>query len=317
MNNFQKQVRLEKEKMKEEFFAYFFGQLEELSNHSQNKVQRMAQEELLLNLTSIVDDEGISHNIQGFAEENWMNKYRKDLKHSRWSVRMNALYAIENFKMRNLADTLIDMYENRKLTLAEESQILKILVQLAHPQFVHYMTQPIHPISEFMYRSLLGYMTEEQFQSFIDKFQELPEIVQLALIDIIGIKSKVSCVPFLKQHLQDDSTEIRIRVLKALVELSYPISIEELTAHIQSAMWQERMMAAKLLGKSKKKESLSYLEQLMHDSQFLVRSNAAQSMLMIDGGRDFLKTVLDSTTDRYVKDMANDWLERGGITVVE
>lgn len=42
------------------------------------------------------------------------------------------------------------------------------------------MTNASRPLSEFMYRSLFGTMNSEQFQQFINKFEDLKEEIQSA-----------------------------------------------------------------------------------------------------------------------------------------
>ena len=110
---------------------------------------------------------------------------------------MNALYAIEDFGLTTLTDQLVEMYE-KKIVQRLKNQILKILVKLNRPEFVIYMTNASKPLSEFMYRSLFGTMNSEQFQQFINKFEDLQEEIQLPLIDMVGINHKLEYIDFLK-----------------------------------------------------------------------------------------------------------------------
>lgn len=317
LNAFRAKVESYKDSIKESLFIYLYRKDEEHRIEPKNKIELAGVEELLSGFSAAVQGDDIRNNITLYAEKVFTPKYKKELHHSRWSVRMNALYAIEDFGLTTLTDQLVEMYEKKNSTAAEKNQILKILVKLNRPEFVVYMTNASKPLSEFMYRSLFGTMNSEQFQQFINKFEDLQEEIQLPLIDMIGINHKLEYIDFLKMHMKSSSEELRIRSLKSLNALSFPLKVEELTKHLQSDMWQERMMATKLVGKTRDEKGLSLLEQSLKDSHFLVRSNAAQSMMKIPTGTEYLVHVYKTTDDKFSKDMAAEWLEKGGITVVE
>jgi len=82
----------------------------------------------LSSFSAAVQGDEILNNITLYAEKVFTPKYKKELHHSRWSVRMNALYAIEDFGLTTLTHQLVEMYEKKNSTAAEKNQILKIYV---------------------------------------------------------------------------------------------------------------------------------------------------------------------------------------------
>ena len=57
-----------------------------------------------------------------------------------------------------------------------------------------------------------------------------------------------------------------------------------------------------------------YLTELMSDSSFYVRSQAAQSLLRLENGVAILTELAVKAEDGYARDMAIQWLERGSVS---
>ncbi|WP_241738383.1 hypothetical protein [Anoxybacillus flavithermus] len=49
----------------------------------------------------------------------------------------------------------------------------------------------------------------------------------------------------------------------------------------------------------------------MKDAVFSVRSQAAEALLRMPNGLDILEHIAQTSDDRYARDMALEWLERG------
>ncbi|MBM7702483.1 HEAT repeat domain-containing protein [Metabacillus iocasae] len=306
-----------KDTLRDQLFRYLYEEDNAFIEKQWSPQEMIAIEELLSDYADVVDGNLPKNRIRLYAEKHFTRKYEKALYHRRWSIRMNALYEIEDFYMHGMIAPVLAFYEKRSLTIAEESQVLKILIAFRYPMFAKYIIQTQNVLSQSLYRSLFGRMNKEQFQQCIDMYKDFEEELQLCLIDMIGIQHKLEFASFVESLLSSSSQEHRIRALKALNELSYPIQLPVITPHLTADAWQERMMAAKLLGKTKEQEALKLLTTLIQDSHFSVRSNAAQAMLLIRGGKESLFEFYQTTNDRYAKDMAQEWLEKGGEEIVE
>ncbi|MEK1831707.1 hypothetical protein AAAC51_31065 [Priestia megaterium] len=98
--------------MKESLFIYLYRKDEEHRVEPKNRIELAGVEELLSGFSAAVQGDDILNNITLYAEK-VLHPNIKELYHSRWSVRMNALYAIEDFGLTTLTDQLVEMYEKK------------------------------------------------------------------------------------------------------------------------------------------------------------------------------------------------------------
>ncbi|MCA1055398.1 HEAT repeat domain-containing protein [Rossellomorea aquimaris] len=305
------------EKLKEDYRLALFQYLKEERDEFPVNFRSPLEVKALLELTSgfakVLGGDAVRERIREFAETRFQSYIFKGLTHRRWSIRMNALYWIEEFNMRNMTVPLTRLYDSAKLTKSEEVQLLKIYIMNDDADIPKKLIDPRHPLTEFDYGSLFQSMSGQQLDRFIGLFEELPLMIRYALIESIGIRGRQSDSPFLQGLLDDQSVEIRIRALKAIVEMEYYLAPTLLTKHLVSSSWQERLMAIKACEFIRSPELLSYLEDLIGDQSFYVRSQAAQALLRLDSGKELLRQVAATREDTYARDMAEQWLERGSV----
>ncbi|MEL3973718.1 HEAT repeat domain-containing protein [Rossellomorea oryzaecorticis] len=309
--------RTKVERYKEEYrlplFQYLNHEAGEEVLSLQSPLELKAFIELTAGFAKVLGGDEINGRIRVFAETHFGSYIQSCLTHRRWSMRMNALYWIEEFDMKNMFRELDQLYESRKLTKSEEIQLLKIYILNEDETVINKLTSPRHPLTEFDYSLLFASFNEEQLDRFIRMFDELTVEMRYALIDSIGLRGRQGDSPFLKRLLGDPAVENRIRALKAIVEMEYFLAPSSLTKHLLSSSWQERLMAIKACEYIRSPELLPYLEDLMSDQSFYVRSQAAKSLLRLEAGREVLKQVAAANEDQYARNMAEQWLERGSV----
>jgi len=270
-----------------------------------------AMEELLSDFSHIIEGMATGERIQWFAEKFFADEYRKILFHRRWSIRMNTLYLIEEFHMESMLPDVLQLYKKGRVSRAEEGQILKMLAVFDHPDMFHFFTHTKYNLSELTYRVIYGSLSEEMFEQFVEKFEELPKTLQFTLVDMIGIKNRLEYGSFLESLLTSEDMEIRIRSLKAISQVGYVLPTKQLLTHLHSDSWPERIMAIKICGMLRLDEYVPYLMELMKDRMFQVRSQSAQAISNYPNGAAILQTIIDTTEDTFARDMALEWLERG------
>ncbi|NLP52920.1 HEAT repeat domain-containing protein [Bacillus sp. RO1] len=312
-NSLRQKIDQHKEELRAKVFEYLYRQNQAILEQEWNGKQWKAMEELFSDFADVVQGDEVQERITLFANTHFIEKYKRNLLHRRWSIRMNTLYAIEDFHLKSMVPYLLDTYEQRSLSQEERRQLLKILVRFQTNHWEDLLKEPKWLLSEFMYRSLLGVMTERQFQTMVTRFDAFPEYIQFPVLDMIGIQGKREFLPFLEDLLRNSSGEKKIRILKAMNELGYS-KILEWMEHVgfPESTWEERLMLSKLLGRTNHKESLFILTELLSDKSYDVRNNAAKSILSIQGGADHLHQVLETSPDRFARDMAEEWLQKGG-----
>lgn len=306
------------ERYKEEYQLALFQFLhegveaEELSVRS--PLQTRALIELLAGFSKMFASEDMQERLQGFAEEHFQPFILSQLKHRRWSIRMNALYWIHDFKMKSMLEPLKKLHASKKVSKAEEMQLLKIQVLFDEKKLVERLSETKHELSEFEFSLLFHSFREDQFRPLISAFDNLPEVMRFALIDSIGVKNRMEHVSFLKHLLDTGTTELRVRALKAVVGMEFYLDIPTLSVHLHADSWQERLMAIKACEYIRSTELSPVLQNLMSDPSFYVRSQAAQSLLRLENGQALLREIAAYAEDGYARDMAEQWLERGAVS---
>ncbi|MCA1065119.1 HEAT repeat domain-containing protein [Rossellomorea sp. AcN35-11] len=306
------------EQYKEEYQLPLFQFLQEGVKaerlYDSSPLQIRALVELLAGFSKMFASEDIQERIQGFAEDHFHGFIHSQLKHRRWSIRMNALYWIQDFHMKSMRGTLKEIHSSKTLSKPEEIQLLKIDVMFDEGDLITRLTGTKHELTEFEYSLLLHSFNEEQFRTLVHSYEELPAVVKFALIESIGVKNRMEHAPFLKRLLGEGSTELRIRALKAVVGMEFYLDVERLSMHLKAESWQERLMAIKACEYIRTPELTPYLRELMSDSSFYVRSQAAQSLLRLKNGEEVLREIVTHGEDEYARDMAEQWLERGAVS---
>lgn len=268
-------------------------------------------EEMLNCYVKNIKSESIISRISEYAELHLTAYYRKCLKSRRWSIRMNALYYIVEFQIQSLVHDIEAMLQNeKKYSRDERFQMYRALIKLSDSNINHLFFTENTTFSEYEYRKLLIELSEEQIHELLTSEKELPYELMIGVIDIIGLKKLEQFTPFLEERLQDDDLEVRIQVLKAFNEFTMIYNIENLLPFIDSDHWQERMLIARLLEKMEREEAERYLLELMKDSSWWVRSQAARTLLSFKDGKKTLGMLIKNSDDRFAADMAEEVLKK-------
>lgn len=306
-------IELFKEKHRDQMFAYIYKNKTTRMLVPDNEIKLRALEELLGDFANVLTGEQAEQNITRFATEHFVEYYRKNLSSRRWSQRMNTLYMIEEFNLSLLMPEVVVLYESKKVTKAEESQILQLMSKFDYPELLEKVQNPKFALSEFTYRSIFNKMTSSTLEYTIAKYHQLPYHLQLPLLDIIGVKNLIHKGSFLAKLLRTSSgkDETKIRILKVIADIGYSLPNEIVENYMHSSNWAIRMMAAKVCGTLREEALIPYLKKLLIDENFSVRTQAAKSLLLYPNGKTVLEEIIQTTDDMYARDMAIDWLERG------
>jgi len=263
----------------------------------------IAVEEILISYMHNFRGPDLEEKICNFANHHMASHY-KDMLHSlNWSVRMNALYRIVDFRMDNMIMSL-ERLETKKLTREERFQLLKFKSIFSKEQFIHDFIENNGLYSEYELKKLLIGLDPDLLTKLISRFDELVPATQYTMIDIIGYKQDSAALPFIETKILSSDPECRIRSLKALFAIGVVRSPEMIVSFTEADHWEERLMAAKLLKYVDLRISYPYLQQLMGDPSWWVRSQAARTFLKFREGKAKLQEFIRSGQDRYAIDMA-------------
>lgn len=266
--------------------------------------------ELLNEYANVLDSKEIKIRISEYAKKHFTNHVKKELKKRRWSLRMNALYIIEDFRMAHLKNYLHELYKKNNLTIAEKSQILRMFAKFNDSKLTSYMQKLDPKLSDFSILSILSSMNEETFEILVEDFVNLEKRTQFMVVETIGKEQLIQYHPLLVKLLEGNEEEMRIRALKAYANMGAPIDKTQLAEFFTFESWQVRMMAAKVVGKQKLTTYKDRLIELLSDQEYVVRVEAAKAIIQFKDGIVILKKVIDETEDDFARDMALEWHEK-------
>ncbi|WP_203248567.1 HEAT repeat domain-containing protein [Sporosarcina beigongshangi] len=276
-----------------------------------NKFEIQAVEELFLSYLNNLFTPAILKKIELFSNQYLKQHFSGLLRSRKWSERINAMERIIDFRMDSLLEVCEKMDE-KKLSHEEYFQLLKIYAVFKEEQFVNKLLNLPVLFSEYEYKKLLISVDEDILNDLMNRMEELSDTCQYVIIDILGIKRNMDNLSFLESRLGHSNDEIRIRSLKAIYELGVIIEPEKYVHFNVSPIWEERLMHARLLGNLPISYSLPYLEALLKDDSWWVRSQAAKTIGKDKQGAEILQSFIETASDQFAIDMANEVLWEGG-----
>lgn len=277
-----------------------------------NRYSLKAMEELLKHYSDTVGGTMETFSLTAIAETYLLEGYQKALKSRSWSNRINALYHIEDFKMYRLSDDVKQLLQSRLITKEEVIISIRFLAASGQLEEVfEFVNKRYIDLTDFDYRSILFKLDEDSFRVFVERFSECHSTLQWSILEIIAIRKDLSYLSFIEEVFHRHEGETRIRALKAIASIGFTTDIEQFLPLSESSEWQERMLIAKLIGFFPSDSSYNILENLIHDRNWWVRSQAAQSFTKLPKGRDLLNKLIVSSNDPYARDIASEWLDKG------
>ncbi|MEW9051560.1 MAG: HEAT repeat domain-containing protein [Neobacillus sp.] len=311
-NNKTKQRILQlKEEIRLDMFHYLQSGNGELLEHKAEGEKLQAVIELLSEFSNVLDDPDVKDRINLLAKEHLTHYLKRELNKQRWSLRINALYLVEDFYMDHLVPTLHRVYQNRRTTITEKTQIIKLLAKFNDPRTLQYLKDIHQSLSEFSLLSILLTIEEDTLNQFLEDFDGYPKKIQYMLIETIGKNQMINQHNLLQKLLKEEDEELRIRALKAYANSGVPIDTKLIAPFFDSENWQIRMMAAKVTGVQRLEQYRDRLISQLSDREYVVRAESAKAILRFKDGESTLKRVIEETTDSFAKDMAIEWLEKG------
>jgi HEAT repeat protein len=310
-NHLRSQVNAEQQRLREPIVSFLFeGTFLETFN-SESLIQKRALEGLLSQLAELLEGEAEKNNLYLLANSFLKDYYQKGLSSRKWSIRMNALYHIEDFQIRSLEEYVIKLLESRNTSKEEKIQGLRILSLFGNKELYHLLTQNSIQFSDYDYRSILILANKEALDTFVLGFHQCQQALKLAILDVIGIKKELSYSKFLESIFKWGEDEIKLRALKSIGAIGFVENISSYLPLCESPKWQERMMMAKLLGAFPEEAGLDCLIKMLHDSSWWVRFQSGQAITNFPNGKQVLQKVYQTSTDSFARDMAWEWLNKG------
>lgn len=276
-----------------------------------NKTEQKMIEQILIRYVQNISNERLRKEITFYLDRYMETYYRNQIKSRHISIRLNVLQKIIDFRMYFMLDEVMRMLKESKRYAKEEYlQMYKILSFLDPKELMIQLRQPKIPLGKFEFRIILARVELDTLKRFIQQFDNLPTELQLIVIEKIGEGQLIDYVPLLESNLLLEKTELRIRSLKAVARIGYMTDLECYLPFLDSEKWEERLMLARLFLYAPLNLVLPALKQLLTDSSWWVRKQAADTILNHKEGAKVLEAVIEASEDRYAIDIAKEVLGR-------
>ncbi|WP_442599855.1 HEAT repeat domain-containing protein [Neobacillus sp. D3-1R] len=266
-------------------------------------------EELLSDYMNVLKGNRSRKRISEFASHYFTSFYKDRLRHFRFSVRYNTLLMIDKFCMTSLEDELLLILTKKKVTDIERFEIYRILAAFQYKGLKAILCES-ERLADMVYRDIFHRINDEILQDYVATYETCSKPLQLNLVDVLGDKRDFRALSLLEQLLKEEDMELRIRALKAISKIGQIHNRECILSFTASDSWQERMMAAKVMGAIQSSYFLLPLIRMLSDSSWWVRSTAAQGILRYRKGLHILVRIAETGKDRFARDMAKEWIER-------
>ncbi|SDD50108.1 HEAT repeat-containing protein [Paenibacillus sp. UNCCL117] len=254
------------------------------------------------------------------AEEHFGPLYRRRLNHRKAEIRLRTLDHIGLFRMNMLHAEVFALLSDKKSTPEELWAVLRVMAALQDPKLPDcllgaYVRLPLS--SDHRYRQVLMAMGTELLEELIVQFDKGNDTLQRNLLDVLRTRHirTEQYLALIERLMSSPTVELRIRALKAAASFGY-LSQEAEEAHLvrysewRQYPWEERLMAARLMGEIRNPEYRALLEQMIGDDRYAVRVEAAQSIGRYPDGDAQLARIAAMHADRYAREAAEEMLER-------
>lgn len=273
-----------KEKTKEFWQAYLLedGVLHQAQT-PMNKSKIQAIESIFLSYVQNISNEEMKLKIRDFSRQYLLDYYKQEAASKNWGRRMNALSKVIDFQLVEL----VPFYEqmgNKPKSREEQFLLLKIYSIFENEKFFSNIFSKESVYSEMEYKQIFSSLDESILLELVRKMGDLPTSAQYALVDTVAIKGNTEIAVLLESFFDSPDPELRIRSLKGIEKLGFIKNLELYFAFVTSALWEERLMVAKVFVHVPLKYTQRHLKLLMLDSNYLVRQQALKTIMAFPEG---------------------------------
>ena len=262
-------------------------------------------EELLDEYSQIEKSDDVLDRIRELGEMFLRSYYLECLNHRRWSIRMNALYRIEDYQLFSFSKELWSYYQKGIEDHTEKFQVIRTLAKLQSEELKIILIHDVVEWPKYLYKEVINRYEQDLVKEIVH-FKEKPTVTfYQSILEIISERRAIEFLPFVEEQLTHTELEVRIR---ALYSLGYIKEVDKIIPFSNSEHFQERMLFAKLAGYVRKERFKKLLIQLLSDPNWWVRNAAGEALILFDDGDVILQHVLFTTNDMFARDTAKQWI---------
>lgn len=279
-----------------------------------NEAEKAAVDQIFVTYMTTINNKEVRQRIAEYATQHLQSFYVKQLKSTDLAVRLNVLQRMLLFDLSFLRLEIENRMKKKRIKSMEEYNLCMRVVSNENSWlFLAHMYKPCLQLKEYEYKVILSQVDVKYIEYFMNHFKTAPIDLKLALLDYLSLSSNLeqSYLLFYENQLSSIYKEIRIRALKTIASFGLLSDLQQYEPFVRSQEWEERLMLAKVLRFSNDERVYQYLQQLMKDSNWKVRKQAAMSLNTMRGGVAILEQIIQINDDKYATDMAKEILKVG------
>jgi hypothetical protein len=288
----------------------------------EKRYQYEALEDTFSDLLSSVKFEKDFEPIGAFAQRYFVPWYQKRLQSGSWSVRMNTLHFINRFKIEVMQPDLIRHLPSKRCTPEEKFEIFLLLGEFECDNLMELM-KGAKELPDFWLNELLcRLVSQDNVDTYVADFFDYTPSWQGAILEAVRDKHLRSekLQRLLVLLLESEHAELRVKALKTIASLGYLFTIDPFIQWMdnnrENGIWDqpqtdgERLMAARLMGSIRHDRFIPYLNALIGDRAYGVRTEAAKSLRIYRQGKSMLTVLASTHPDAFARSIAQEWIER-------
>ena len=272
-------------------------------------------ERLLNEVGGKTSDPDQHERIQQIAELHLSDVYRRSLLKDKWADRVNTLYFMQDFHMKNLNDAVWQHLQKLKQNDEEYRQALRVLAGFQDERLVDFLLKE-DGLSFGFAKELIRRVSNDSHRHLAELSgegrEDIPAALEEAFVIHCGEAGLYEFLPFVESKLEDERLEMRIKAFKSLCNYQYISDSSVIPAFFSSAYWEERMYAARLTGIMHLDEFMDHLQRLAGDGIWWVRFASCEAIGMFSDGESVLRDMAENHEDGYARDMALQTLTMKG-----
>ncbi|MBM7656826.1 HEAT repeat domain-containing protein [Sporolactobacillus spathodeae] len=292
------------------FQNLFWGQDQSLECYSKKRLFGDSILELLKEINNQFDLSSLNITQSKMFEGYIVPVIKKRLRVQSWSKRMNILYLIENLRLTSSWIDLWQIYHGKYTSKQEQYIILRITSQANDLRVISHLMKnpPYHSV--YFYKQVISKMDGQLFKYLVDQFDDCSQELRISILSVVGEKRELQYLPFIENHLSNQSSDIRIHALKTIRDYAYISKYEKLLPFAKSDFWLEQMIFCQIAKNLRKPEYLPALKNLLISRNWWVRYYSGEAIAHTPGGIDLLRQIVLGSKDKFAQDMADQWIQR-------
>jgi hypothetical protein len=228
----------------DDWFAHLYHGYGAPLHESHRKHQKFAIEKIFSTFLNNAYSPEIKRRISEYANDNFSSTYKHDLCSPLWAKRVNALNKIAEFKVPGF----MDIFDDRRISRMTRFEFFLFLIYLSHFDMNEFKAKFFYKddLTEYEYKKIFMRLDDDRVSNIESLYAVMRKPAKYAYIERVSRMTEDTTVKWLESLFDDEDSEVRIRVLKAVLTLRHVDKASKYVGFFQSDVWEERMLVSRM-----------------------------------------------------------------------